>query len=138
MSSPPFTGNDDLDAFLYKLQLDTVDTGTTGATTIDTGVVNADYYPEKYIQVRYATSETGANINTRPFSYNTTGSLVGGTDQVGDLAIGTPIMDMVIIFRMNLPQPISLTIFYLEQAVAQIKLTIHAMLMIIPFYEKII
>ena len=32
-----------------------------------------------------------ANINTRPFSYNTTGSLVGGTDQVGDLAIGTPI-----------------------------------------------
>jgi hypothetical protein len=56
----------------------------------------------------------------------------------GHLAIGTPIMDMVIIFRMNLPQPISLTIFYLEQAVAQIKLTIHAMLMIIPFYEKII
>ena len=39
----------------------------------------------------------------------------------GHLAIGTPIMDMAIIFMMNLPQPISRTIFYLEQAVAQIK-----------------
>jgi len=66
MSSPPFTGNDDLDAFLYKLQLDTVDSGTTGDTTIDTGVVNADYYPEQYIQVRYALSETGASLSTSP------------------------------------------------------------------------
>jgi hypothetical protein len=68
MSSPPITGNDDLDAFLYNLQLSTVvaEAGTTTTTTIDTGVVNADYYPEQYIQVRYALSETGASISTSP------------------------------------------------------------------------
>lgn len=66
MSSPPITGNNDLDAYLYNLQLGIETAGMTSAGTIPVGEVNATFYPEKYIQVRYADSDTGENISNSP------------------------------------------------------------------------
>jgi len=64
MSSPPVTGDNDLDAYLYGLQLGIDATAAATATYANAGEVNSTYYPEKYIQIRYADSETGTNIST--------------------------------------------------------------------------
>jgi hypothetical protein len=67
MSSPPITGNNDLDAYLYSLQLGIeatgTGTGTAAPTTINANDIVADYYPNQYMQVRYADDNVGTNIS---------------------------------------------------------------------------
>ena len=67
MSSPPITGNNDLDAYLYSLQLGIeatgTGTGTAAPTTVNSNDIVADYYPNQYMQVRYADDNVGTNIS---------------------------------------------------------------------------
>jgi len=68
MSSPPLTGDMELDSYLYNLQLGIEAVGSAVSTAITPSEINSAYYPEKYLQIRYANSETGKDISTSPVS----------------------------------------------------------------------
>jgi len=74
MLTPPYTGNNDLDSFLYQLQLNGTDNGnsslginsntTTGEITDSSN--NVIGYLYQFIQVKYADSNTGAGLSNSP------------------------------------------------------------------------
>jgi hypothetical protein len=72
MLTPPYTGNNDLDAFLYQLQLNGVDNAstdissntTTGEITDSSNNVIGYLYP--FIQVKYADSNIGTGLSNSP------------------------------------------------------------------------
>jgi hypothetical protein len=61
--SPPITGDNDLDAYLYDLQLNLDSIGTTGTSGVAPGEINSTYYPEQYIQIRYANDNIGTDLS---------------------------------------------------------------------------
>lgn len=65
MASPPITGNIELDAYLYSLQieLDNTTVSTTNTTVSSYTGLNSAYYTQKYIHILYADNELGNNLS---------------------------------------------------------------------------
>jgi len=66
MASPPLTGNMELDAYLYSLQIELDNTAPTSTTTTVSSYtgLNSAYYTQKYIHILYADNEVGSNLST--------------------------------------------------------------------------
>jgi hypothetical protein len=60
---PPYTGNPELDTFLYDLALNGSGAGSTTTTIPNTGAGDLTEYPFRYIHIRYADSSNGAGIS---------------------------------------------------------------------------
>jgi len=66
MASPPVTGDMELDAYLYSLQIELDNSATTTTTTTVSSYtgLNSAYYTQKYIHILYADNEVGSNLST--------------------------------------------------------------------------
>jgi hypothetical protein len=64
---PPYTGNPELDTFLYDLALNGSGAGSATTTVIpDTGGGALTEYPYRYIHIKYADSSTGSGFSNVP------------------------------------------------------------------------
>jgi hypothetical protein len=62
---PPFTGNAELDAFLFDIASNLSGIANTG-TAVDTANGAATAYSEQYLHIKYANSNTGTNLSDSP------------------------------------------------------------------------
>jgi hypothetical protein len=60
---PPYTGNPELDTFLYDLALNGSGAGSTTTNIPNTGAGDLTEYPFRYIHIKYADSGTGAGLS---------------------------------------------------------------------------
>ena len=71
MLTPPITGNDDLDSFLYDLTINGVEGSGGGGITESGGLISLPDgtplgYKHQYIAIKYADGNTGLNISDSP------------------------------------------------------------------------
>lgn len=66
MLTPPITGNEDLDAYLYNLHINGLDSSTTATEVLDPVNGNVLTYAQRYLHVKYADDNIGGGISDSP------------------------------------------------------------------------